>query len=399
MRTKQFIYFILLSGLAFWGCGPGQGDKNDDKTDTIKDTVAVAPLAYDTVLDNRLAFIAGMTHGNGECYKTLDVSTKWKSYSKEMDSMFTRVDTNRLQKMQTWADQQLVLRETDTTVFYPFAGPDFLSAHTMYPNARNYIMIALEPIGELPEVCNMKPEVLNKYMGDIKYSLSDILRRSYFITLNMMSDLRKEEVDGAIHLITLFIKRTGHHVISIRPVVVDSAGKIQDGLKLKEAKGTTPGIQIDFVNEGGDKLQTVYYFKTDLSDNGLNKNAGFMKYMDALPLCVTYLKAASYLMHTPEFSVIRNKVFDKSLSILQDDSGIAFRFFDSKKWDLRLFGDYQGPIKQFEWIKEPDLLQAHKDSVDRPFAFTTGYKWSTEHMSMTYAVKKGVLKLKDDHIK
>jgi len=391
MSTKKLIIFLAFLPIAAYS-----NNQKPVNTNTITDTTAKVKritFPYDTLTDNRVAFISGMAYGNTECLGTLDKTTKWKSFSVAMDSMFEKIETNRLQKMRVWADNELVSNQAPTTVFYPFSGPDFLNANVFFPNAQNYIMIALEPIGEIPNLCKMKPVGVNNYINNVNRSLSDIFKRSYFITMKMMGVLNKDSVNGTVPLIALFMKRTGHNIVAIKPIGVDINGKWHYMDNLKDMKGITKGVKIDFVDINSNKPQSVFYFKTDISDNGLNVNPGFRKYLSQLPPSYTYLKAASYLMQWKEFSMIRNTIFDKSDCILQDDSGIGYQYFDKTKWDIRLYGKYQKPNKEFGNINEPLLAKAYKDSVYRPVPFILGYNWRTKSINMLYAVKKGKMKL------
>lgn len=348
----------------------------------------VYSVPYDTLTDDLAGFISGSAHGKSGCLARLDSSTIWKNFSYRMDSGFTDLDTARFSKMRIWADSELADREGSTTLFYPFGGPDFLNANIFYPNADKYILIGLEPVGILPELCNMTDEQVNKYLEDIRFSLKDIFKRSYFITGNMISALRKNSVNGSVPVISLFIKRNGYHIVKINYVGIDSSGVWQFADSLKDKKGITPGVKIDFAADTGKRIQSVYYFKTDISDEGLKKNPGFRKYLSLLPQSKTYLKAASYLMHANDFSIIRNLIFEKSITILQDDSGIAYRFFDKNSWDINLYGKYVRPGKEFSWINETDLARAYSDSSIKPVPFTLGYNWRTRAINLLYAVRK-----------
>ena len=53
---------------------------------------------------------------------------------------------------------------------------------------------------------------------------------------------------------------------------------------------------------------------------------------------VTLLKAASYLMHSDNFSQVRGYLLAHSKVILEDDSGIPYRFFSNNKWNVRFVG-------------------------------------------------------------
>ncbi|MHC1702581.1 MAG: hypothetical protein AB9846_01615 [Tenuifilaceae bacterium] len=390
MSAKKLFVCIALLPIIIFSCQQKPANKVPPADTKVINKIS---FPYDTLTDNKVAFISGMSHGKTECLTALDSTTKWKTFAVSMDKMFNEIEVNRLSKMRVWADSELVDNKAKTTVFYPFSGPDFLNANVFFPNADSYIMIALEPVGALPNLCDLKTLSVNNYLDNIHGSLSDIFKRSYFITMKMLVDLNRDSVNGTVPVISLFIKRTGHNIVSIRPIGVDSTGNWLYTDSIKSKKGITHGMKIDFVRADSDKPQSVFYFRTDISDIGLNKKPGFRKYLSELPNSYTYLKAASYLMHWKEFSIIRNTIFDKSDCILQDDSGIGYNYFDKTKWDIRLYGKYKKPHKEFGNINEPELAQAYTDSVYRPIPFVLGYNWKSSSINMLYAVKKGVMKL------
>ena len=84
------------------------------------------------------------------------------------------------------------------------------------------------------------------------------------------------------------------------------------------------------------------------------------------------VKSATYLMHKSYFSVIRNTVLQKSTLILQDDSGISYKFYDHSQWDITLFGKYTKPIPMFKEHYEADLFDAYKH-VSNTLDFRYGY--------------------------
>ena len=345
-------------------------------------------VPYDTLTDDLAGFISGTVHGKSGCIAALDTLSHWEKFSFTMDSGFSELDTSRFIKMNKWADDELENRYDSTTLFYPFGGPDILNANIFYPNAKEYILFGLEPVGMLPDLCNMTTDQVNKYLDDVWYSLKDIFKRSYFITGNMIDALKKNSVNGAIPVMSLFLKRNGYHIVSLNHIGVDSTGKWQKADLLAGKKGITNGVRIEFAGDTGKQVQSVFFFQTDISDEALKKNQGFRKYLSGLNNCHTYIKAASYLMHGNDFSMIRNFVFEKSKTILQDDSGIAYKLFDKNKWDIHLYGRYQRPGKEFSWINETDLAQAYQDTSINPVPFTLGYNWRTTAVNLLYAVRK-----------
>jgi len=382
MSVIKQLSVILLATLFLASCS-----SQPKKVALVKAPV-VYRVPYDTLTDDLAGFISGRPHGKSGCLAGPDTASVWKKFAFSMDSGFSELDSSRFLKMRRWADSELVSRKSGKTLFYPFGGPDVLNANIFYPNADSYILIGLEPIGLLPEICNMPVGQVNKYLGDVWYSLKDIFKRSYFITGNMIGALKKSSVNGSVPVITLFLKRSGYHIVSLRMVGVDSTGSWQFADSLKSAKNITSGVRIQFAADTGRLIQSVFYFQTDISDEGLKKNHGFSKYLSRLPECHTYLKAASYLMHGKDFSKIRNIIFEKSSSILQDDSGIAYRFFDHNTWNIHLYGKYVKPGKEFSWINETDLAKALSDPSVKAVPFTLGYNWRTQAINMLYAVRK-----------
>jgi hypothetical protein len=345
-------------------------------------------VPYDTLKDDLAGFISGKAHGKSGCMALLDSTSVWKKFAFTMDSGFADLDTSRFIKMKVWADSELVDRQGSSTLFYPFGGPDILNANIFYPNADKYILIGLEPVGRLPELCNVPVEQVNRYLGDVWYSLKDIFKRSYFITGNMIGALKKNSVNGAVPVMSLFLKRNGYHIVSLEYIAINANGNCMPADSIKNLKGLANGVKIDFAADTGRRVQSVYYFQTDISDEGFKTNPGFLKYLQQLPVCHTYLKAASFLMHGADFSAIRNLVFEKSSSILQDDSGIAYRFFDKDVWDISIYGKYMRPGKEFSWINETDLAKAYEDTSITAVPFTLGYNWRTQAINLLYAVKK-----------
>jgi hypothetical protein len=379
--NKNLIWIILIAFLVV-SCS----QKPPKVTETLAPAVYSVP--YDTLTDDLVAFISGIEHNKTGCLGRLDSITNWNKFAEKIDSGFIDLDSSRFAKMEKWADSELVDRYGSTTLFYPFGGPDLLNANIFYPNADKYILIGLEPVGALPDLCNMPADLINKYLEDVRYSLKDIFKRSYFITGNMIGALNKSSVNGAVPVISLFIKRNDYNIVAINKVQIDTSGICLPEDSLKNIKKLTHGVRIDFAADTGRRVQSVFYFQTDISDEGLKNNPGFRKYLSMLPQSYTYLKAASFLMHGKDFSMIRNTVFDKSLTILQDDSGIAYRFFDKTKWDIHLYGKYARPGSEFSWINETDLAKAYGDPSVKPVPFTLGYNWRTQQINLLYAIRK-----------
>src|SRR5262249_3144152 len=117
------------------------------------------------------------------------------------------------------------------------------------------------------------------------------------------------------------------------------------------------GYRIKFRKEGDEKapVQMLDYFACNVHDPYIKNCTGFLTYLTGLLPTRTYFKSASYLCHKPYFSIIRDKILGVSDVILQDDSGIAFRYFDPRLWQFEYYGAYMTPIPLFANLYQNDL--------------------------------------------
>ena len=90
------------------------------------------------------------------------------------------------------------------------------------------------------------------------------------------------------------------------------------------------------------------------------------------------MKSASYLMHYGTFSQMRELVMKKSEAILEDDTGIPYKYFKPAEWTPNLYGKYTKPIADFQARLWQEDLQFAYDSTDQysgTLPFSLGYHW------------------------
>lgn len=370
---------MIIAG-AFISCGGSDNKKTDnDNQDTIpvvkKDTVKISKEYTDIA-----KFISGMAVDEKSELFELSKTESFKNYSAQTDTSWAKLKRGRLAKMSEWAGVELAdLNKDLKTLFYPFSGPDYLHVHSFFPKARKYIMFGLEPVGSVPDVKNMTNENLTPFFTSLNTSIGDAVNLSFFKTIDMSKELNTSEVPGITPLLMLFIARTGHEIVDIKPWELNENGEIafiETFTKLKGKESYDKGVEISFVEPGDTVVQKIYYFSADVSDAGLKGDDKARKFFDNLDSnVVTMVKSASYLMHNDYFSTIRNYVLAKSKAFFQDDSGIAYKFIEQSKWNISLYGVYNGPIQLFSGKYEKDLKAAYTEGKDKvkPLDFHYGY--------------------------
>jgi len=267
----------------------------------------------------------------------------WIAYAAGFESDWKRFDEEQLSKIRKWAGQSLGPSYEDRgPLYYLFSGPDFLYAHAFFPNAGTYILCGIEAIGSMPDIDKIPAEALPSVLANMRKSLGSVLSQGYFITKFMMADLKHTQLNGTLPVLYVFLARTGCTIDSVTPVALDHDGKL-----VPESKETTPGVKITFLGPKGRK-QTLYYFKSDLADKAITANPGFMKFCEQQGQGVSFLKAAAYLMAQDKFTMARDFLLGHSKLILQDESGIPYRFIEPEKWDIRLYAkdrDVTKPVR------------------------------------------------------
>lgn len=409
MKNNNYTGFILAALFLFIASCSESPEKQADpppqdsviqKKDTVtKDTLirveSVRPsLTKDERFDAIASIIAGKNSGNQD-YHTVENTECWKQYVRFVDSSWARVDAIRFSKMREWAKTECADANNSTRdLFYPFSGPDFLNAFILFPNAKTYYLLALEPTGAYPDLRKFDEQATCNYFGHVVESLQDILKKSYFITRKMNVAFQANNVDGVLPILSLFLKRTGNEIINVNRVAIDSLGNTVETAydSASVAKGRPKGLRIDFYAKGntGD-IRTVYYYSCDLIDNNFNDKKRFYTYLNnSIGEVNTYLKSASYILHYKNFSNVRNIILEKSKFILQDDTGIALRYLDLNKWNVQLYGKYVKPVKDFDGVYQTDLKQLYsKDSLNiKPLPFDLGYHWGTKDNNLMRFIKK-----------
>jgi hypothetical protein len=244
-------------------------------------------------------------------------------------------------------------------------------------------MAGLEPVGQIPDVQKMPRGSIGPALGNIASSLHSVLNFSFFITHNMRAQLSGGRLSGTAPILYIFLARAGKTVREANLVALDADGtEHPDGPGVKSA---AHGIKIVFSGPDG-KPQTLYYFSTNLADDGVG-SSGFLKFSERLAPFDSLVKSASYLMHKGNFSKIRDYLIAHSATVLEDDSGIPLAYFDRAKWQLQPFGRYITPLGIFPGTYQPKLQDLFAKSAS-PIDFGVGYRWRSHESNLLLAVQK-----------
>ena len=361
---KAFILFAVISVIV--SCG-GRRAKQADPADSGEASSVIPseassvipssegakeslPPVADADLTECARIMAGMEIPADSPRAKVMAGAAWKSHHAALDDLWKQCSKALGEVEALRASDLADIDARARTVFYTFGGPDFSYVAAFFPSADTLYLFGLEPAGKA--ICEKDFTAAN--FGIYRRALSTHLRKSYFITKSMKDDLSEEAVDGTVPMITVLMARMGYSISAIKA----------DG----------PKAEISYFKEGDAKGKTLFYISTNLKDKHLEPD--FVALMDGLDPATTasFVKSCSYCLHEDQYSKVRDGILAHSFAVVQDDSGIPYRFFDPAKWDVTLYGAYVHPLSAFgPDVYQKDLVKKYAEPGIKPLTFSIGY--------------------------
>jgi hypothetical protein len=353
---------------------------------------AVAHLPPVRDADDAGRFIAGLPGTAGSPFLALEATDAWKEHHEQLDDAWHKAENPLISGLQEFQKQELNDGPLRTSpLFYPFAGPDALTAVMWFPQSPTYVMVGLEPAGTLPSLAQFEKKELPKYLAETRETVASELGRSFFVTRQMDKQFRGQVTDGLLLPILHLLVRTHHTILGFRYVRLDEEGRVIDRAADYKAPGRigNKGVELEFRADSEQSTHTLYYFSADLSDKRFGENKPLLAYLRGMKGATTLLKATSYMPHHAEFSLIRDQILSNSGAVLQDDSGIPYKYFQTGGWKTQLYGDYIRPYGSFRWLEQPDLRKAY-EAGSKPLTLHVGYGYRkiTSNLLLARAVSR-----------
>ena len=334
---------------------------------------APRPVTRPSSANDAARFLAGMPVSPDSPLAGLTRDPRWIAHGNAMDAAFARLDQRQLSNIRNWqADFLAPATRSSRTCLYFFSGPDFLLPDAFYPDCTAYILVSLETADSIPQLQSLPPDALQNSLQNLEIALNTFLQFGFFETKELRAYSQQSALKGVLPIIFVFLARSGKEILNL------------DYTSL----GGNRGARISFVDGATGARKVLYYITADLSDEGLKRNSGLLRFCDHFGPANSFLKAASYLLHGNSFNAARNYLLQASASILQDDSGIPLHSFGPDKWTIRFFGSYNGPIDLFKNYYQPDLRQYYATSTPKPLTFSFGYQWNPKNALLILAVRK-----------
>lgn len=368
-RVLAFL-FVVLVGLTRASYGEVQ-EYNRRATATAQIMAGIAPTTVDPVLERLTKLDAFAEH------------QKW------MAGQWSQV-RGRISAIQGWRAHEIKIPNgAQRTLLYPFSGPDFINAYTLFPEHSQYILFSLERPGTLPDLESVTPVQFGKLLEDVRNAFRDLFQRNYFITDYMNKQLTTPWIRGTIPVMATMMALMNQRIVRIEPVeLFPELTRAYDAPDAnKHPRRIMRGTRMLFAGANGGAPQQLYYISVDATDKALEFYPGFLDWVAQHRPAGALLKSASYLLHDNQFEKTRNMILATADLVVQDDTGIPFRFLNQAPWQVRLYGRYNKPtIRGLRYGYQADLESAYKAKAEPPeLPFPFGYQWRGKQSGLLVA--------------
>jgi len=381
----RFIISFLIFGSLLFSCGGNASKTHPSDTFKSKDDTIVH-TNIDRKYNDYARYIAGLKMTDGHELGKLSDDSVYSKHCVMMDTRWAEMEKNRLSKMRSFADSELYKRiDKNANLYYPFSGADFLHASTFFPDAKKSLYLALEKVGEVPQLGQMNAGMRGNYLHSMEATLSDIFRRSYFITRQMERDI--PVVKGVIPVFMVFVARQGYEILNVELIELNGKGET---VVRTNNKNTVQGMRITYFPFGKkNDVRSLEYFSCDASNDGVKLHPELITHVKSFGSANVFFKAASYLMHHPYMSDFRDASLSITKAVVQDDTGFPYRLLKDN-FDGFLYGTYIAPIRDFgKGGFQPDLAKLYKETATvKKLPFSLGYHWWDNNQNYMCFVRK-----------
>ncbi len=363
----KLIVFIAI----FWGIA------------TLGSAEEVLPDLRRTTVRENLQNLGNLFSGNPDMrdnasLRELMQQPVYRLYQEQIRHKWSSFERNIAKPMRAWSRQNLTSLQVETVV-YPFSGPDLPNALMMFPDAKTYIFLALEPSGLLPDIRAINHEALILSLLYLDQSLESFSEENFFYTTEMHDTITKNPyLNGIVIPLVTFLRLMGYEVLTYRPFVILLNGRkkyltAHDIATSKEFSQGHFSMELTFRAPRGIEKTLIFLSGDVSSQRFLKKNPGIFSFLNQYDQFITFIKAGSYLLQIRHYRYFKNFLMRKSMAFVMDDTGPAIDDFLATGWTIQVFGEYKGTIPLFANRFQAKLKEIFEKQKPQPLGFPFGY--------------------------
>jgi hypothetical protein len=305
-----------------------------------------------------------------------------------------------------WLDVALpILRDVvpdklPANVVYPFGGADLLHALAAYPNAARITTMSLEWVGDPRAITSMESGALKKNLAQQHAFLIKLFQVNHSRTADLQS-LNASPIPAPLVFALTALELLGYEPLEARWFQLDDAGRVvyltpsaiaafdksPEGRKQKDRNVFFANVEVRFRKSGVANApeQVWRHMRANLHDEQL-RDSPVARYIKGEGPFAGLMKAASYLIWSPDFSVIRDLMLDNMVWMISDTSGIGPSHAAAKGFKQQVWGDFKGSMFGGAKSVEREMIELWKSAPHRKLPVQFGYpdKVENNHLMVTY---------------
>lgn len=298
---------------------------------------------------------------------------------KNIKEMENKLDDRKI-KIVNWHAKYLKETYRIKTAVYLLSGADLFHLMLFYPQAENYVMIALEDTGEIADQYN--EQELQYGLYSTQNIISNLTKSGYLFSKTMMQFLFKNKhsrFSGVLPVLLYFTAYFKYDIIDITPMCLNNENQscIFKGLQFK-------------IIDSKQNLKNIYYFNKKLQPEDFKNNSLLDNFLNNYTDKGLFLKAAVYLFHYEKYLKVNEYLTQQFNIIVQDDSGIPYRYIKMMNYNIKLFGKYKDATDIKSTINpfQKDLfIDYQKNALELPFEFGYAQARKSNLSNLIYAYK------------
>jgi hypothetical protein len=296
----------------------------------------------------------------------------------------------------------LVPKGLPAEIVYPFGGGDLMTALATFPDARVYTTISLEVAGDVRKIDTVSMKKLKDELNLNRLHLGKLFEKVHSRTVNLDRE-SKSDLPGEVVFSMVALVLYGFEPVSLRYFKFLPDGTIHyldaDEISLVEkdaaAKKRKPvDVEADLFSnmelqfqKHGDKsapIKTLRHVAYNLDDKHMKADPSLLRHLEAKGKITAMTKAASHLLWSDDFSIIRQYLLDHMVWMISDSTGIPPRYANKAGFVQDTYGIMEWPAAfgPVDNKNAEDLRKLFKANPQKDLPFRYGYPDSKSHGHM-----------------
>jgi len=255
----------------------------------------------------------------------------------------------------------LVPKDIPTTVVYPFAGGDLMTALAVFPHLKEITTISLEAGGDARGLFRETPNELKRHLALHRRFIDELVTWNHNRTLDLAA-LKRTPLASQLIFALVGLSVHGYEPVGLRSIELNDDGTVRYlsaadfatfDKDVAGAKGPQKNARLNDLlssyelrlrKKGETEVRIYRHFQANLSNDALAKDPRILKHLDQKGKVTAMTKAASHLLWHGGFKTIRDWLKAHIVWMVSDSTGINPLHLEPEKWEQTVYGTFDSAV-------------------------------------------------------